>query len=129
MCLGKVLKYDALCGFLFTGWALHYFPFFLMSRQLFIHHYLPSHLASALVAGSVLQFILSETINYPLSIPGPPPRMRLRARTWADLGLKGPITVGVFAVFMFALFVYMSPLTYGTPGYVIFISHCELCAD
>ncbi|KAK9468350.1 Dolichyl-phosphate-mannose-protein mannosyltransferase-domain-containing protein [Lipomyces arxii] len=24
------------------GWALHYFPFFLMERQLFLHHYLPA---------------------------------------------------------------------------------------
>lgn len=33
---GKVLKYDSLCGFLFMGWALHYFPFYLMGRQLFL---------------------------------------------------------------------------------------------
>ncbi|KAL6943641.1 hypothetical protein ACO0OE_003532 [Hanseniaspora uvarum] len=25
------------------GWALHYFPFFLMGRQLFLHHYLPGY--------------------------------------------------------------------------------------
>ena len=46
-------------GFFLLFWAVHYFPFFLMSRQLFIHHYLPSHLASALVAGPVFSFILS----------------------------------------------------------------------
>jgi dolichyl-phosphate-mannose-protein mannosyltransferase len=38
----KVVKYDALCGFLFMGWLLHYTPFFLMSRQLFLHHYFPA---------------------------------------------------------------------------------------
>ncbi|PPQ95852.1 hypothetical protein CVT26_015982, partial [Gymnopilus dilepis] len=38
----KVVKYDTLCGFLFTGWSLHYFPFFLMGRQLFLHHYFPA---------------------------------------------------------------------------------------
>jgi dolichyl-phosphate-mannose-protein mannosyltransferase len=24
------------------GWAFHYFPFYLMARQLFLHHYLPA---------------------------------------------------------------------------------------
>ncbi|KAI7663462.1 protein O-mannosyl-transferase 1, partial [Hortaea werneckii] len=37
-------------GFFFLLWAAHYFPFFIMGRQLFLHHYLPAHLASALVA-------------------------------------------------------------------------------
>lgn len=27
---------------LWVGWFLHYFPFFLMNRQLFMHHYLPA---------------------------------------------------------------------------------------
>lgn len=34
--------YDGICGFLVLGWALHYLPFFLMQRQLFLHHYLPA---------------------------------------------------------------------------------------
>jgi len=38
----KVVKYDSLIGFLFIGWGLHYFPFFLMGRQLFLHHYFPA---------------------------------------------------------------------------------------
>jgi len=38
----KVVKYDGLCGFLFMGWFLHYAPFFLMARQLFLHHYFPA---------------------------------------------------------------------------------------
>jgi dolichyl-phosphate-mannose-protein mannosyltransferase len=95
-------------------WGVHYVPFFLMNRQLFIHHYLPSHLASALIAGAVLNFIFSETINYPISIRGP--KTRGRPSMYSDLGMKGPITVLLFSVAMFALFVYMAPLTYGTPG-------------
>ena len=105
-------------GFFVLFWAVHYFPFFLFSRQLFIHHYLPSHLISALIAGSVLSFALAETINYPISVWGP----RLRASkpsTYADLGMRGPIFVGVFSVILFVMFIYMAPLTYGTPGYVL----------
>ena len=59
MRLGKVLKYDALCGFLFTGWALHYFPFFLMSRQLFLHHYLPALYFAVLLLCSVFDLLTS----------------------------------------------------------------------
>src|SRR5271155_1464914 len=46
-------------GFFFLAWALHYFPFYLMGRQLFLHHYLPAHLASALVTGALIEFIFN----------------------------------------------------------------------
>lgn len=89
-------------------------PFYLMGRQLFLHHYLPSHVASALVAGAVLSFVLSETINYPISVLGPSTRRRISTK--ADIGIKGPIIVGIAALLMFGVFLYISPLTYGTPG-------------
>jgi hypothetical protein len=46
-------------GFFFLTWAAHYIPFFIMGRQLFLHHYLPAHLASALVAGALIEFIFN----------------------------------------------------------------------
>ncbi|MCJ1464562.1 hypothetical protein MMC07_003175 [Pseudocyphellaria aurata] len=46
-------------GFFFLCWAAHYLPFYLMGRQLFLHHYLPAHLASALVSGALLEFIFN----------------------------------------------------------------------
>jgi dolichyl-phosphate-mannose-protein mannosyltransferase len=101
-------------GFFVLVWAVHYIPFFLMNRQLFIHHYLPSHLASTLVAGSVLNFVLSETINYPISIRGP--TTRARPAMFSDLGLKGPVMVAAFTLVIFVMYVYMAALTYGTPG-------------
>ncbi|KAJ7612481.1 glycosyltransferase family 39 protein [Mycena polygramma] len=76
-------------GFFMLFWGVHYAPFFLMNRQLFIHHYLPSHLASAMIAGAVLSFILSETVNYPVSVWGP--TTRGRPKQYADLGIKAPI--------------------------------------
>src|SRR5204862_3181398 len=44
-------------GFFFLAWALHYFPFYIMGRQLFLHHYLPAHLASCLVTGALVEFV------------------------------------------------------------------------
>jgi dolichyl-phosphate-mannose-protein mannosyltransferase len=101
-------------GFFLIFWGVHYAPFFLMSRQLFLHHYLPSHLASAMIAGAVLNFILSDTINYPISIRGP--KTRNRPTQYSEIGLRGPILVAVCCVFQIIMFIYMSPLTYGSPG-------------
>ncbi len=46
-------------GFFFLAWAAHYLPFYLMGRQLFLHHYLPAHLASCLVTGALLEFVFN----------------------------------------------------------------------
>jgi len=102
-------------GFFVAAWVFHYFPFFLMNRQLFVHHYLPAHLASALVAGSVLNFLLTESIEYPISIERRGVS-RPKPRTYTDFGLRGlAVTVALFAI-LTSSFVFFSPLTYGTPG-------------
>lgn len=51
--------YDRLCGFLFLGWVMHYFPFFIMQRQLFLHHYLPALYFSILLFASVFDLATS----------------------------------------------------------------------
>lgn len=35
-------RFDYEIGTSVLGWALHYFPFYLMKRQLFLHHYFPA---------------------------------------------------------------------------------------
>jgi dolichyl-phosphate-mannose-protein mannosyltransferase len=40
----------------------------------------------------------------------------MRKSEFADLGMKGPAVVGVFTFILFLMFLYMAPLTYGTPG-------------
>lgn len=102
-------------GLFWIAWAYHYFPFYLMNRQLFIHHYLPAHLCSALVAGAVFNFILSESINYPISVPSS--LTRLRPRLYSDLGIKALAALLVFNVVFIGVFFFLSPLTYGTPGW------------
>lgn len=42
-------------GLLFTAWAMHYLPFFIMERQLFLHHYLPALYFSILCLGMVIE--------------------------------------------------------------------------
>jgi dolichyl-phosphate-mannose-protein mannosyltransferase len=98
-------------GFFIGAWAFHYFPFYLMTRQKFLHHYLPAHLASALVAGSVLNFILVETVNFPISYATP--RTRLRPAVRARLSSSAWVGVIVLLTIVIASWLYIAPLTYG----------------
>ncbi|KZT20598.1 glycosyltransferase family 39 protein [Neolentinus lepideus HHB14362 ss-1] len=88
----KVVKYDTLCGFLFVGWALHYFPFFLMGRQLFLHHYFPALYFAVLLCSGVFDLVTSSL------------RPRIRLQIAAILI--------IIAVWNFS---YLSPIAYGSP--------------
>lgn len=102
-------------GFFLISWAYHYLPFFTMSRQLFLHHYLPAHLLSALVAGVVFSFLFcGDTVNYPVSIADVKTRRRPRTRAVVTKGMK--LAFVIVNGLILAGFVFLAPLTYGTPG-------------
>ena len=50
---GTVVFYDRICGMLTVAWLLHYLPFYMMHRQLFIHHYLPALYCATLLTAAV----------------------------------------------------------------------------
>lgn len=88
--LGVRDYYESSGGFFFMAWALHFLPFFLMDRQLFLHHYLPA-----------LYFaILLFSVTFDVACRFVPSRIRLVALI---------ITVSI-AVFVFRT---RAPLTYG----------------
>ncbi|KAJ7721344.1 glycosyltransferase family 39 protein [Mycena maculata] len=87
----KVVKYDGLCGFLFLGWFLHYFPFYIMARQLFLHHYLPALYFAILLFAGVFDLVTS-TLR---------PRVRLQI-------------AGVLILLAVWNFWHFSPLAYGS---------------
>jgi dolichyl-phosphate-mannose-protein mannosyltransferase len=120
-------------GFFFLAWALHYFPFYLMGRQLFLHHYLPAHLASCLVTGGLIEFIFNveplsveesaslvaqsgkkgaAPVVAPVTKGTLPARERLEGQSllyaWAATGV-------ILAVVAFGWYFFL-PLTYGYPG-------------
>lgn len=120
-------------GFFFLCWAAHYLPFFLMGRQLFLHHYLPAHLASALVTGAVVEFVFNLDPTAPeepsyTTIPdgkghkkkgsvvagtrSVSAKERLGTQnllaTWAAAGVVMAVVIGGWYFFL--------PLTYGKPG-------------
>ncbi|KAI6120079.1 glycosyltransferase family 39 protein [Pisolithus thermaeus] len=88
----KLVKYDMLCGFLFTGYALHYLPFFLMSRQLFLHHYFPALYFAILLSSVAFDFATSAL------------RPRIRLQVACVLIIVAVLTFDKF-----------SPLAYGSP--------------
>jgi dolichyl-phosphate-mannose-protein mannosyltransferase len=107
-------------GFFFLTWAAHYIPFYIMGRQLFLHHYLPAHLASCLVTGALVEFIFciepmdaeSPTIKGHRRTRSRPVRERMA--TTSQMGSW--IATGVIIAAVFWSFLFFAPLTYGSPG-------------
>ena len=114
-------------GFFFLTWASHYVPFFIMGRQLFLHHYLPAHLASALVTGALVEFIFNveplpededvdtsrKKKNGASAAPKPRPvRERIGSQS---LLIAWAATAVIYAAVIWS-FLYFAPLTYGNPG-------------
>lgn len=105
-----------------------------MGRQLFLHHYLPAHLASCLVAGAIVEFIFNiepqeiqnlgsgkpivdgkKSSNAQAAQRSKPIRERIAGQTllatWAASGVVVAALVWGFWFF--------SPLTYGKPGLTV----------
>ncbi|ORZ39537.1 Dolichyl-phosphate-mannose-protein mannosyltransferase-domain-containing protein [Catenaria anguillulae PL171] len=86
-------------GFLFLAWALHYFPFYLMGRSLFLHHYLPAGIISCMVAGAVYDFILQSALA----------NMR---RNTLQAAIGWVVTLVVVGAVAWSFYVF-APITYG----------------
>ncbi|PLB34059.1 dolichyl-phosphate-mannose-protein mannosyltransferase [Aspergillus candidus] len=116
-------------GFLFLCWAAHYFPFWLMGRQRFLHHYLPAHLASCLVTGALVEFIFNIqpiVVEAPSSDEDPAGKAKAHRRVGHFVTAKermsgkslaaGWLATLVILGATFWGFCFFAPLTYGTPG-------------
>ncbi|KAF9894258.1 hypothetical protein FE257_007760 [Aspergillus nanangensis] len=114
-------------GFLFLCWAAHYFPFWLMGRQRFLHHYLPAHVASCLVTGALVEFIFNVAPVLALKpaeddSTGKSKAARPRHFITAGerMGTKSLVAGWIAALAILAVviwgFCFYAPLTYGTPG-------------
>lgn len=107
-----------------------------MGRQLFLHHYLPAHLASALVTGALLEFIFNvdpvDLIEQPQSltsgIKNSPSKnagadsrdIELRNPTAKRVGVESSIALWAASGIVLAAIIggwwFFLPLTYGKPG-------------
>jgi len=90
-------RFDYEVGMSILGWAFHYFPFYLMARQLFLHHYLPALYFAILALCQIYDFVCYR---------------------FTGLGLKKypaagqAIAVGILAVSI-TVFTLYAPLAYG----------------
>ena len=90
-------RFDYEVGSSVLGWALHYFPFYLMARQLFLHHYFPALYFAIIAVCQTYDFIFNR---------------------FASLGLPQRPAVGltvatVYLALSIAAFAIYSPLAYG----------------
>lgn len=100
-----------------------------MGRQRFLHHYLPAHLASALVAGALVEFIFNlQPLTHKAvgeTTDDPSGKSRLAAPTrfvtsnermgWKSV-FAGWLATLTILTLVFYGFCFFAPLTYGTPG-------------
>lgn len=104
-------------GFFFLAWAAHYVPFFLMGRQLFLHHYLPAHLASALVTGALVEFVFCvEPLEVEEIVDG---KKVYKVRTGPQSLLGAWVATAVILVVVAGGWWFFVPLTYGSPGLTV----------
>jgi dolichyl-phosphate-mannose-protein mannosyltransferase len=92
-------RFDYEIGTTVLGWAFHYFPFYLMARQLFLHHYFPALYFAIMALCQIYDF---------------------GANRIAAFGLKDRPEISralivLFMAFCIATFTMYAPLTYGNP--------------
>ena len=92
-------RFDYEIGTSVLGWALHYFPFFLMKRQLFLHHYFPALYFAVIAFCQVFDYAT-------LRLPGIGRR---------EGSIINKVSAVAFLVLTVAVFTLFSPLAYGNP--------------
>jgi dolichyl-phosphate-mannose-protein mannosyltransferase len=116
-------------GFFFLAWATHYFPFWIMGRQLFLHHYLPAHVASSLVAGGLLDFVFTAEPTADLVVAeaakgrrvataaeGPRRHITAKERLAGQSLMSSWVACGIVVALLAGGWYFFLPLTYGYPG-------------
>ncbi len=74
-------------GYVGLAWALHYFPFFIMGRSLFLHHYLPALVFGILTTAGVVDYlvnVLGRSFSRIYGSDGVLPSEELMQMEWKD---------------------------------------------
>ena len=116
------------------AWVMHYVPFWFMDRQLMLHNYLPAHMASTLVTGSLVELL--EPLRDPHVVDKRPSKVQStsRGKPSARAALKMQtiqatqatpavfenenawVACGIVVCLSFVFWLFWLPLTYGQPG-------------
>ncbi|OJJ43433.1 hypothetical protein ASPZODRAFT_136291 [Penicilliopsis zonata CBS 506.65] len=92
-------RFDYEIGSTVLGWAFHYFPFYLMARQLFLHHYLPALYFAIMVLCQEFDFFAN----------------RIRSLGLGSRPIVGKGLIAAFLALTIGTFILYSPLAYGNP--------------
>ncbi|KAL7275884.1 Dolichyl-phosphate-mannose--protein mannosyltransferase 1 [Rhizina undulata] len=92
-------RFDYEVGVAVLAWAFHYFPFYLMKRQLFLHHYLPALYFAVIALCQLFDFVTA----------------RIRSFGLRERPLAGWTIATVFLALSIVAFGLYSPLAYGNP--------------
>ncbi|KAI9798606.1 MAG: hypothetical protein M1825_005304 [Sarcosagium campestre] len=90
-------RFDYEIGTSVLGWAFHYFPFYLMQRQLFLHHYFPALYFAILALCQIYDFLIGRI-----------GRLGLSKRP--AVGLVGAVVFLALSIVAFSVY---APLSYG----------------
>ena len=90
-------RFDYEVGMSILGWAFHYFPFYLMARQLFLHHYLPALYFAIMAFCQMYDFV-----SYRFDI--------FRIKRTPVIGQAAAVGILAIAVTVFTIY---APLAYG----------------
>lgn len=90
-------RFDYEIGMSVLGWAFHYFPFYLMQRQLFLHHYFPALTFAVIALCQILDFLTA----------------RVAALGIRENSIINKTTTTSFLVLSAAVFMIYAPLAYG----------------
>lgn len=92
-------RFDYEIGTMVLAWAFHYFPFYLMQRQLFLHHYFPALYFAIMALCQIYDYVTAR-------VPG------IGLRENPIFGRLGAVVFLALSVVAFAIY---SPLAYGNP--------------
>jgi dolichyl-phosphate-mannose-protein mannosyltransferase len=90
-------RFDYEIGSSVLGWALHYFPFFLMQRQLFLHHYFPALYFGVMAFCQIFDFLTARVPTFGIKskpIINQASAVALLAIVVAVFGLYAPLAYG-----------------------------------
>ncbi|KAG8406383.1 Dolichyl-phosphate-mannose--protein mannosyltransferase 1 [Metarhizium acridum] len=90
-------RFDYELGTSILGWALHYFPFYLMQRQLFLHHYFPALYFAIIALSQLFDFL---TVRFP----------GVKSK---DAAIVNKAATVLFLVLSITAFSLLAPLAYG----------------
>ncbi|PLN82153.1 PMT-domain-containing protein [Aspergillus taichungensis] len=92
-------RFDYEVGTSVLGWAFHYLPFYLMARQLFLHHYFPALYFALMTLCQEFDFLANRIQK--LGMPSRP--------------AIGKVLAGAFLAASIFTFTLYAPLAYGNP--------------